>query len=470
MRWTVQTQLVGPIVVLVLGLILAGAWFSLQTAEHAATTQLESQMRDTARSIQEASYPLTLPILEQIKQFSGFDFVLLRDGSAKGTLSSESIPSDLGRRTASGDTGALRLDRSISVDGIGYRYDAFRLERPSSPGDVLVVLRADTGLRASYRDALRTTTITSLVGGILAIVAVTAVAHRISRRVQTLSARTSDIVGGDYQPLERGPVDDEITDLTNSINDMAARLARYEETIKRTERLRLLEQVGGGLAHQMRNGLAGARLAIQSHLREVDADAEREGLDVALRELRMLDERLHHFLSQGEGDRGRAAQCDLSEVIEETAALFRPRCRHQGIELTCVTSPSCTVEGHAQEWLQVAINLVDNAIHAVGTSGQVAIELTAPVRDDGETTGKNDHVVLIVRDTGPGLPEEILETVYDPFVTGRKDGIGLGLAVTKTVVQRRGGSITWTREDGMTRFEVTIPKQHERERAGSSKL
>src|SRR5439155_2062727 len=87
--------------------------------------------------------------------------------------------------------------------------------------------------------------------------------QRLSRRLRELERRTRLIASGDFSPMPLPRRNDEIRDLTRSVNEMADRLAKFQETAKRTERFRLLGQVSGGLAHQLRNGVTGAKLAVQ---------------------------------------------------------------------------------------------------------------------------------------------------------------------------------------------------------------
>ena len=94
--------------------------------------------------------------------------------------------------------------------------------------------------------------------GLASVALAIGLGQRLSRRVRELERRTRQIAAGDFSPMPLPAPNDEIRDLARSVNDMAERLARFHEATRRTERLRLLGQVGGGLAHQLRNGLAGA--------------------------------------------------------------------------------------------------------------------------------------------------------------------------------------------------------------------
>src|SRR6266568_4687894 len=109
---------------------------------------------------------------------------------------------------------------------------------------------------------------------------------------------------------------------------MAQRLAQLQETVQRTERFRLLGQVSGGLAHQLRNGVTGASLAVQVHARECAGPPDAEALQVALRQLALVESHLKRFLALGKGTKLERKTLSLAALLDETIALLRPQCRH----------------------------------------------------------------------------------------------------------------------------------------------
>src|SRR5439155_6716105 len=132
--------------------------------------------------------------------------------------------------------------------------------------------------------------------GLGSLLLAVALGQGLSRRIRELERRTRLIAAGDFSPMPLPRRDDELRDLARSVNDMAQRLARLQETVQRTERLRLLGQVSGGLAHQLRNGLTGARLALQLYARECQGRNDTAALHVALRQLTLLETNLKRFL------------------------------------------------------------------------------------------------------------------------------------------------------------------------------
>src|SRR5262249_23633618 len=148
----------------------------------------------------------------------------------------------------------------------------------------------------------------------------------------------------------------------------AQQLAQYQETVKKTERLRLLGQVSGGLAHQLRNGVTGAQLAVQLHARSCNGEADAESLEVALRQLSLMEGHLRRFLDLGRATELHAENVDLIGLVEETVVLVQPQCRHAHIDLRWQPpvprdgEPSPVLLGDRGQLSQLFLNVLTNAM------------------------------------------------------------------------------------------------------------
>jgi hypothetical protein len=106
-----------------------------------------------------------------------------------------------------------------------------------------------------------------------------------------------------------------------------------------------------------------------------------------------------------------------------------------------------TIVGRRDALRAALVNLALNAVDATGRDGRLRL-LVEPA---------GDTLTLTVEDDGPGPPEAIRNSLHEPFVTGKPEGIGLGLAVAKAVAEAHGGALSWSRGDDRTRFAITLP-------------
>jgi signal transduction histidine kinase len=223
-------------------------------------------------------------------------------------------------------------------------------------------------------------------------------------------------------------------------------------------------QLAGGLAHHLRNNVTGARMAVQLHARECDADPET--LTVALRQLTLLEENLKQLLAAPQSACETAVKNDvrLADVVEEVVELVNPSLRHRRISLSVVDriENRANLPADAGQLRQLLVNLVLNGADAAGPAGRVTIAIETAngkklVDDPHELRLLPPHIVLRVSDSGPGPAPEIAERLFEPFVTNKPEGIGLGLAVSQQIARSHGGSIFFSRQNGETCVEVHLP-------------
>lgn len=445
MRWRLRTQLLLPVVLLLLGV----AGISVLTAVAAtrqARRQMETRLRDVAQYlVEESHFPLTDPVLRQLRPLSGAEYLLVTPaGQRRTSLSSDPVGFTL--EPVASDWHTLRLSTPVQVQGQTYLCGGIQLVRGPNANDTLYILYPESLWRDARWQAMRPSLFLGASFGLLALGLAWVHAQRLGRRVQELQRRTRLIAAGDFSPLPLPRRDDEIRDLARSINEMAQRLALFQKTAQQSERLRLLGQVSGGLAHQLRNGLTGARLAIQLYCREMSHAGDRSSLEVALRQLALLETHVKRFLDLGRSGPARREPCDLVRVVSEAVELLSPQCGHAGIALVWhPPAESAMLQGDAGQLGQVLVNLLGNGMDAAGPGGQVEVRLRC---DRG--------IVLEVFDTGSGPSPEVAERLFEPFVTGKPEGVGLGLAVARQVVEGHGGTIEWRRVEERTCFRVEL--------------
>jgi signal transduction histidine kinase len=451
MRLSIRSQLLLPLLTLMLGVVGMSTWTALASAGR-ARRQIETQMDAVALEVAQVSIPRTPGILELMKGLSGAEFIWC-DAHRKPLTSDQGLPLTtlpaVPEQLPEPDTGdGHPLGRRVSVAGQVYFARGVPLGEEVSANRTLYVLFAEALWRDALWQALRPALFLGILGGAVSIALTVAVTQRLTRRIQELERRTRMIAAGDFSPMPLPRRNDELRDLGRSVNDMAGRLAHFQETAGKTERLRLLGQVSGGLAHQLRNGVTGARLAVQLHARECHG-SDAETLNVALRQLSLVETHLKRFLDLGKTIELRRQPCDLRDLVAEAVALVGPQCRHAGIRLRHQEAETpLALSADAGQLGHLLFNVLTNAVEAAGPDGCVDVAL-------GKTAAGNAFVEIA--DSGPGPAPEVAHRLFEPFVTGKPEGVGLGLAVARQVAEAHGGSIRWFRRPEGTCFRVELP-------------
>lgn len=449
MRLGIRYRLLVPLGLLLAGVVGASLW-SAGVAARRAEDRVAGQLHDVAQTLAADRFPLTPAVLDQLKSLSGAEFLFVRpDGVHISTFVQQpvGVPDD----SALDAVNPRGLGARVQVGETTYRYRRLLLRPPhAQAGGRVYIFYPQTLLDEAIADAVRPSLL-GLVFGLGAVILTFVIGHRLVGRIRTLEQRTRQIAAGDFSPMPLPRADDELRDLTASVNDMADRLARLQQAVQTTERLRLTGQLATGLAHQLRNGVTGAKLAVQLYLAD-QPDGDTEALNVTLRQLVLMETNLRRFIDLGRPGSVRREPVSLTALLTDVLELHRPRCKHAGIELRW-EPPATDVQLPADpdQLSDVFANLIGNAVDAVGSNGEVSVSLSPG----------NDCVTVDVRDSGPGLAPDVADHVFEPFITGKPEGIGLGLAVARHAAEAHGGRIDWRRENGRTVFRVELPRGQE---------
>ncbi|ASP74237.1 PAS domain-containing sensor histidine kinase (plasmid) [Sinorhizobium meliloti] len=248
-----------------------------------------------------------------------------------------------------------------------------------------------------------------------------------------------------------------IRDLTER-EESAARLEQIQAELARLARLNEMGEMASTLAHELNQPLSA--IANYSHgctrlLRDMDdavATRIREALEeVASQSLRagQIIKHLREFVTKGET--GKAPE-DIRKLVEEAAALALVGSREQGVRTVFEYLPGAEmVLVDRIQVQQVLINLMRNAIEAMRHVDRRELTIRTMPADPGE-------VAVVVEDTGGGIPEEVAGQLFKPFVTTKASGMGIGLSISKRIVEAHGGEMTVSKnEAGGATFRFTLP-------------
>jgi signal transduction histidine kinase len=304
--------------------------------------------------------------------------------------------------------------------------------------------------------------------------------HMVTKPLNSLSDTFRNIAEG-REPLGKNiPIKskDEIGDLTESFNVLSTHLLDAQERLKKTaqiekqmmetEKLASLGQLAAGVAHEINNPLGGIKLCFNNLLKtQMDENKRRQHIDVINSGLDRIQNIVKHLLDFSKNSQLNIAPHSINKIIEDTLSLTEYTISKNNIKLVKMLSPDIPdlmVDSNKLE--QVFLNLIINAVQAMSPDSETEIlqckngHCSLTIK-----TWLDDHTCYIsFSDTGKGIPLEVLPKIFDPFFTtkGVGEGTGLGLTVSKSIIEQHKGEITVYTSDKGTIFTIKLPVTNEK--------
>lgn len=239
----------------------------------------------------------------------------------------------------------------------------------------------------------------------------------------------------------------ELRTIVQSVNAMAEGRQKLESELRREDRLRVMGRVVAGIAHEIRNPLNSIRLTIRVLARRLAAEpASQEPITLVTGEIDRLDSLLKSLLVFRPESEDKIRLQPIQPILDRTLALVKPHAAERGVLLSTSGDDEAVALVDGDYLQQALMNLLLNAIDACGHSGRVAVRLH---QESGQA-----HVDI--EDSGPGLSSEQHERIFEAFYTTKAGGSGLGLAVTKTLLEKMGATIESRSGAGGARFRVSV--------------
>jgi signal transduction histidine kinase len=453
-------RLVGPVVGLVLAAVVANvscaAWLAVRRTATAAVSS-QHQLQTTLRA---ARIPFTTPILDTLRQLTGCHFVVV--DSQSGALTASTLETEHQqvidwRKLQSREQAADDADRTVVLGGARYRVGTIR-SSSVRPETAIVLTPVPSRLEAILEAVWPTLLVAAATLAVLLPIGWRTTIS-LARRLSAIERQVARIAAGEFGsqllPTEQQPAD-EVTGLVGGVNRMSHQLAELRDSLQAGERQRLLGQIAAGFAHELRNAVTGAQLALDLHRRRCSlgqsdcfGPTRDDSLMVAKQQLDILEDEVRGLLALGKpGELPPPARIAMAALLDAIASLVRLRCEHAGVGFEVLAvDDGLSFTGRRDAVRAAVVNLVLNAIHAAGRGGSVTLSAAREAR----------HMVLTVEDTGPGPPAALAHVLTEPFVSGRSEGNGLGLAVARAVAESHDGWLSWERHGGRTRFALHLP-------------
>lgn len=242
------------------------------------------------------------------------------------------------------------------------------------------------------------------------------------------------------------PFTPEEVDLLSALADQSAtaiqnarlyeRVVQMEEQLHQLDKLSVVGEMAAGLAHEIRNPLAVINMLISSLEADlVETDARRRDIRVIRENVQHIHGLVEQLLDVARVRRSTPQPLDLVPVIDSALSLLGPKLSRQQIRVRRrVEAGASWAMADAARIQQVLLNLLQNAVEAIGSRGEVRITLRPGPKDE--------TVALSVRDSGPGIPAEVHRQLFEPFITTKEQGVGLGLSIVRRIAEEHGGSIS----------------------------
>lgn len=404
-----------------------------------------------------AGYEVGSLVAQELKESTGGSEFLFHSGGRviASTLNARATAALIGNASAREATGRVSdgvieyVPLVTPLAGIG-----------GQPVGELWILRSFEGARQRIA-ALRRDMILMWLVAILAGLGLTyLMARRIVEPVKKLDRAAAEVARQNFECRVRVDREDELGRLAATFNHMCASIQSARNELVRQERIATIGRLSSSIVHDLRNPLAaiygGAEMLVDSDL--PPAQVKRLSTNI-YRASRRIQELLQDLVNVSRGKAGAAEVCRLEEVVEAARELSAPSAEAQGVVIEVRVPADVELPMERARIERVFVNLIGNALEAMPGGGRVRIEA---VSEPGS-------VLIEVADTGPGIPPEIRDRLFQPFVSaGKKNGLGLGLALSRQTVLDHGGDM-WVEEGGGAgaHFRIRLPVAQKTAKAGA---
>lgn len=449
-RWPLWVQILLPVSGLTVVAVTVNALFAVAWTTSRHEQDARKRLEQMSAVLGEASFTRSATVLNKLHVLTNSHFAVIgTKGQPPVTTLANVEPEVLRAIVKSAIDNPESVPERVNIAGSTYLMRIAKPSRATSP-ETLVVLIPELDLA---RERWRAVVPPLLVGAIslaLLVPLTLLVARRFGRRMARIQEKVARVAESLDEPIrDDWHYDDEIHDLVQSVNELGSRLRELQSQLVTSERTRLLGHFAAGMAHTIRNSIAGARLAVQLHLRRTSQSTDASSLQVALRQLTLTEQQLRGMLALGRPVDQNPASVGAIEITREVTDLVGPVAEHARVSISCKPlCEACDLRTDPDRLRAALLNLILNAIEAAGADGKVFIIVST----------SDEEVTWTIEDSGQGPPSELASQIGQPFVTGKPSGVGLGLVLVRQVAEESHGRLRWFRRESLTCFELTLPR------------
>ena len=401
-----------------------------------------------------AGYQVDAILARELKQRTNSEFVFV---TPRGVVTSTLNP----RATDAVVAGARKSPARVSDGALEYaRFAEPLTDIVGKPVGEISILRSFEGAESRLAGLTNNIVLLWLAAILVGLGSTYAIARRIIEPVKALDRAAAEVARQNYAIEVEARGNDEIGRLARTFNHMCASIRQAREDLIRQERISTIGRLSGSIVHDLRNPLAaiygGAEMLVDAEL--PPGHVKRLAGNI-YRASRRIQELLQDLLNVSSGKRSEKEPCRLREVALAACDSLAAAAESQGVEVRLEIPPEIELPLERSRMERVFVNLIGNALEAMPDGGSV--DVAARVAEGS--------ALVEVRDNGPGIAPEIRAQLFQPFVSaGKRNGLGLGLALTRQTVVEHGGEMWVESEPGKgAKFVFRLPGARVAEKVGA---
>jgi signal transduction histidine kinase len=425
MRLRLHHRLALPFAAVAVAATAVATTYAVREARQWVSDRRQEDAAGTAQLLQRAEYATNPALLRVAADLTNVEVVTFRED---GSLVASSFPSDVPPDVLQRVLGPERPRQTSCGESCFIVYgNVF-----GTPGMMVAVIAGRGAPDLLTASTVNSIWLAGLVGVTLLIGASELLARFVTARVQRLVDFTHKATADTVLRTEEGR--DEIGRLGAAFNAMLDRLEEKQQALMRSEKLAVAGMMAARVAHDVRNPLSSIKMQTQLlHGQMPKGSDEAAGLAAVLRDVNQLDSVVRDLLETARPEEPTLEPVTVAELVRTSAEPLRARLAHRRIELVLrLDGQAPPMPLDPSRIRRALVNVLANAAEATRAGGSITVVTHF---DQGEQ-------IIEVADDGVGIDPAIMDRVFDPFVSTKPDGVGLGLVNAKAIVESHGGRIT----------------------------
>ncbi|WP_236698887.1 sensor histidine kinase [Thermodesulfovibrio aggregans] len=300
--------------------------------------------------------------------------------------------------------------------------------------------------------------ITTLIIFSLGIIVTYIISSRYTRPIDTLTEAAIKVAQGDFNYRLNINRKDEIGKIAESFNFMIQKLQENQmlhERLREAEHLAAIGQLSRTIAHEIRNPLNFINLSIDHLIEKLKKEDKNNSNHINLlekmkQEIYRVNNLITEYLEYVKPLKLNKKVANIIEIIEDVVSIIEATAEKEGINIYKDYTVDFTVNVDVDLIKSCFLNIITNAIYAMRDSEVKNLFIKTELVDD--------NILIKISDTGSGVPEEVIDKIFEPFFSTKRDGLGLGLPLAKKVIEEHGGTIEFSSKLGQgTEVKIYIP-------------